>query len=334
MDVGLVCDGCSAFNELGAATCIRCHQEISLDDEPAEPQVPAASSSKGAPSAAGEASQDQNCSMCGAMVLAGNRFCGACGNPMTMTEPEPEPEPEPTAPPAALSTGKSAPASKRTLFFSSIQAAKAKLVLIKGEGIDGESYALAGSEHRIGSSEADIVFDEDQFLSPTHANFFYVAGKLVVRDENSLNGVYLRIRGAHPIKFNEFFLVGEQVMQVRAVSVDPTLRPREDGTYLYSSPTRAARLELAQVLHGGAEGLSLVAQNDSVSLGREGNDINFPDDPFISGHHAQVDLQRDELTLTDLDSKNGTFLRITKDTPLEHGDYVFMGQQLLRVEIV
>ena len=40
------------------------------------------------------------------------------------------------------------------------------------------------------------------------------------------------------------------------------------------------------------------------------------------------------LTLTDLTSKNGTFLRIAGERALVHGDYVFMGQQLLRVEIV
>jgi pSer/pThr/pTyr-binding forkhead associated (FHA) protein len=324
MDVGLVCDGCSAFNELGAATCARCQQGISLDGDVTTAQLTGTTLSGITKAAIENATPDKDCSMCGAVVAAGNRFCGSCGSPVDAPPPS-----APEAQPAGRSEG-----SKRTLFFSSIQAAKAKLVLIKGEGIDGESYALAGAEHRIGSSDADIVFDEDQFLSPTHANFFYVAGKLLVRDEGSLNGTYLRIAGTRPLEFNNFFLVGEQVMQARPVSVDPTLRPREDGTYLYSSPTRAAKLELVQILHGGAEGLSLVAQNDSITLGREDNDINFPDDPFISGHHAKVELKGEELTLTDMGSKNGTFIRITKETPLEHGDYVFMGQQLLRVEIV
>jgi pSer/pThr/pTyr-binding forkhead associated (FHA) protein len=71
-----------------------------------------------------------------------------------------------------------------------------------------------------------------------------------------------------------------------------------------------------------------------VSIGRESNDINFPDDPFISGHHAQVSYAEGRLNLTDLGSKNGTFLRVNEESRLEHGDYVFMGQQLLRVEIV
>ncbi len=313
MDVGLVCDGCSAFNELGAPSCVSCQQAISLDGD-------------GAPNQAGtSASAEVPCSVCGAMVVSGNRFCGACGSPTVAAAP---------AAAVTQTATRSEATSKRTLFFSSIQAAKAKLVLIKGEGIDGESYALAGEDHRIGRSAADILFDEDEYLSPLHANFFYVEGKLVVRDEGSLNGVYLRISGTRPIDFSDFFLVGEQVLQVRQVAVDPTLRPKSDGTYLYSSPTKAARLEIAQVLNGGAEGRSLVAQNDAISMGREDNDINFPDDPFISGSHARVELQGDSLTLTDLGSKNGTFIRITKDTPLEHGDYVFMGQQLLRIEIV
>jgi pSer/pThr/pTyr-binding forkhead associated (FHA) protein len=82
------------------------------------------------------------------------------------------------------------------------------------------------------------------------------------------------------------------------------------------------------------------ARNDQLVIGREGHDVNFPDDPFISGRHAQVtalDAQRATaelpFELSDLGSKNGTFLRMRGETPLQHGDYVFIGQQLLRVEI-
>ena len=38
-------------------------------------------------------------------------------------------------------------------------------------------------------------------------------------------------------------------------------------------------------------------------------------------------------TISDLGSKNGTFVRITEEAPLQNGDYVFLGQQLLRVEM-
>ncbi len=341
MDLGLVCDGCGAFNELGISSCGSCSASLSLDSVdaavPAPLEPPPFEESTQAYGAGLDDYEDdeptdssampaaQSCATCGAMIASGNRFCGACGTPIGV------PAPSSAAPRAAAPSGGT---GKKTLFFSSIQAAKAKLVLIKGEGHDGESYSLAGDDHRIGRSDADIIFEEDEFLSPTHANFFYVEGNLYVQDEGSTNGVYLRIRDTCPLENGNHFLVGEQVIQVRALPADTGLTATEDGTYLYASPRRPAKFELIQILHGGGQGIKHPALNDVVSLGREENDINFPDDPFISGHHAQVTSQGKALTLTDLGSKNGTFVRITKETPLSHGDYVFMGQQLLRVEIV
>jgi pSer/pThr/pTyr-binding forkhead associated (FHA) protein len=76
------------------------------------------------------------------------------------------------------------------------------------------------------------------------------------------------------------------------------------------------------------------SRSDSISIGREGNDVNFLDDPFISGRHAQIAMSGDgQTTLTDLGSKNGTFVRISDEVALDHGDHVFLGQQLLRVEV-
>ena len=87
-------------------------------------------------------------------------------------------------------------------------------------------------------------------------------------------------------------------------------------------------------LRGGASGWIFRPDSGTVTIGREGNDINFPDDPFISGRHAQIQLTGSVLSVSDLGSRNGTFVRVTGERVLSHGDYVFLGQQLLRVEIV
>jgi hypothetical protein len=34
-----------------------------------------------------------------------------------------------------------------------------------------------------------------------------------------------------------------------------------------------------------------------------------------------------------MDSRNGTYVRIHGERQLEHGDYVFIGRKLLRVEV-
>ncbi len=46
---------------------------------------------------------------------------------------------------------------------------------------------------------------------------------------------------------------------------------------------RPATLELRQHLRGGQVGWVHRVEGDVVTIGRENNDINFPDDPFISG---------------------------------------------------
>jgi pSer/pThr/pTyr-binding forkhead associated (FHA) protein len=357
MDVGLVCDQCDAFNAMAAASCISCGVGLTLhvprraaSSAPSGtgrvPAIPGGTATGGTVAQAdAERSQpkpspsERICNQCGQPVQAGYRFCGNCGAPIS-----------------AASSRRPAPGGeRRTQYFGAMQAARAKLVLIKGDGLDGVSYTLAGQDHVAGRTEGPLLFQDDPFLSPRHANFYYKDGKLHVRDELSANGVYLRIRTPTALRSGDLFLVGEQVIRVEATPPETAgLGPDAEGTYVFASPRRASRMRLVQLLRGGDIGLCVRAAGEVVVLGRDGNDINFPDDPFISGRHAQVGIDgagatpddageggsrwepKWEIVLQDLGSKNGTFVRIRpgKDTPLVHGDYVFMGQQLLRVEIV
>src|SRR6266545_1630433 len=159
------------------------------------------------------------CAICGEEVEPGFRFCGSCGSVM-QEETRPAVRVAPPDgrsfstdgdPDMELAAGASAQAGgpmKRTRFFGPMQAARAKLVLIKGDGLDGVSYTLAGEEHLAGrSEEVPLLFPEDPFMSPVHANFFYRASHLVVRDEDSINGVFIRIRGSVTIDLGDRFLV-------------------------------------------------------------------------------------------------------------------------------
>jgi pSer/pThr/pTyr-binding forkhead associated (FHA) protein len=223
---------------------------------------------------------------------------------------------------------------RSTLFFGgAMQSARAKLTLIRGDGEDGVSFTLAGTDHLAGRGECPISFPDDPYLSPMHCNFRYANGQLVVRDEGSLNGVYVRITGTARIEPGATILVGEQVLSVSPARGFEDI-PDAEGTYFSASMQRPATLEIVQQLRGGSSGWVYRPDSQTVSIGREGNDINFPEDPFISGRHAQLQISGGALTVTDLGSRNGTFVRVTDERVLKHGDYVFLGQQLLRVEIV
>jgi pSer/pThr/pTyr-binding forkhead associated (FHA) protein len=90
---------------------------------------------------------------------------------------------------------------------------------------------------------------------------------------------------------------------------------------------------ITQMLQGGAPGLTICSRNGSALIGREGGLLNFPMDQFMSASHCRVDEAAGKFILSDLKSRNGTYVRIPNERELAHGDYFFIGRKLLRVEI-
>jgi pSer/pThr/pTyr-binding forkhead associated (FHA) protein len=330
MDVGLVCDACSALTPIGVPQCARCGEPVALDPRARKPALKKAGSQpppNAQPQAAGAP-----CNKCGAQIPPNFRFCPQCGNRVAVAAQKFDVETRvgPRQPAAQPDAGQS---RSTQMFGGAAQTARAKLTLIRGDGEDGVTFTLAGVDHLAGRGDVPIAFPDDPYLSPIHCNFRYANGQLAVRDEGSLNGVYVRISGSVRVEPGTTVLIGEQVLSVRPPSAAEDT-PDGEGTYYSASMMRPATLEIVQQLRGGSSGWVFRMDRETVSIGREGNDINFPDDPFISGRHAQIQLSSGVLTVTDLGSRNGTFTRVTGEHVLKHGDYVFLGQQLLRVEIV
>ena len=258
----------------------------------------------------------KHCPNCGSEIPADNRFCGNCGARVDAVAPA------------------AAPQRRRCSSGPPNRPGRAKLTVIKGEGVDGVTYLLNATDHTAGRTEGAIMFPDDPLLSPRHANFTYREGKLFVVDEGSVNGVFIRIKAPVILGPGALFLIGEQLLQVEPSPPDLGPQPDAEGTYFYASPKRPSKMKLIQRLRGGEIGMIYRSRSDTISIGREGNDVNFLDDPFISGRHAQITMNADgQVTLTDLGSKNGTFVRINDEIALEQGDHVFLGQQLLRVEV-
>jgi pSer/pThr/pTyr-binding forkhead associated (FHA) protein len=342
-EIGIVCGQCDTWCPMGTTHCGVCSNDLALFVQrptgsppafksrttptplkPAEPapeakvkHVATRSGTYPARSEFADLSQEELmeqarnyvCRSCSSGVPAGHKFCGRCG----------------TAVPIEI-------LNAQTLFFGDMQnPAKAKLILIRGEGMDGLSFHLKAEQHIVGRN-GQLVFPDDPFVSPKHANFFYRDGKLVVRDEGSLNGVYIRVRGTVDIAPGDTFLAGEQLFRL-----DPTPRASDgqdpDGTYFYSSPKHPSPFRLTQILQGGAVGMTVCARSTSLQIGREGGDLNFPADLYMSGSHCRLEEHGGKFTLTDLSSRNGTYVRIKSERELSHGDYLFIGRKLLRVEL-
>lgn len=260
-----------------------------------------------------EQARNYVCRECSSPVPSGHKFCGTCGASVPVEVVE-----------------------LRTKYFGTMQTpGKARLILIRGDsGVDGLSYMLQGSQHVAGREDGQILFPEDPWLSPRHANFVYDnQGQLVVHDEGSLNGMFLRVKERATIQPGDTFLCGEQLLRLDGPPED-SAGASEDRTYFYSSPRKPIQFRLSQILVGNELGTSFCATGKSAYVGREECDLNFPIDIYMSGRHAHVERSSDgRFTLYDDGSKNGTYLRVHGSAPLVHGDYLFLGKQLLRVEM-
>lgn len=254
------------------------------------------------------------CRSCQTPIPSGHKFCGRCGA---------------AVPPDILTL--------REEFYGSLQVpGRAKLILIRAEGdaaMEGLSFALNAQEHIVGR-QGHLTFPEDRFVSPRHANLFYRDGKLVVKDEGSVNGVFVRLRGSIDLQSGDMFLAGEEVFRVDATP-KASDHPDPDGTYFWSSPKRPSPFRVVQILQGGAVGNVVCAREAGVTIGREGGEMNFPTDVYMSATHARVeaDPSGSKLVLTDLNSRNGTYVRMRGERELNHGDYIFIGKKILRVEV-
>jgi pSer/pThr/pTyr-binding forkhead associated (FHA) protein len=218
------------------------------------------------------------------------------------------------------------------MFFGQLQApGRAKVVVVRGDGVEGMSYQLVADSHTIGRA-GHIAFADDKFVAPNHAELFYRGNTLVVRDLGSKNGVYLRLRDAAELRAGDHLIAGDEVFRFELLGA-PANGPDPDGTFFSSTPSKPASFRLVQVLEGGGDGTAVSSRDGAVTVGREGCDFNLPADPFLSTQHLRVAEINGRCVVTDLGSRNGSYLRIRDEVELKHGDYLFVGRNLLRIEV-
>ena len=254
------------------------------------------------------------CPNCESPVPPGHRFCGVCGTRLEGLQVDAEP-PE-------------------TAFFeASPVKRKARLVLLRGSGGDGASYYLNSNEHVCGHTRGTILFPDDPTVSPEHANFYYKEGRLYMQDMGSANGTFIRLRGRIPLHDGDRFVCGEQMFQFHTFPDKIAERWVEETCFCGTPQLWAWKYQVMQVLTRARPGEVRCVEHGNLTVGREDCDLNFPTDRFMSHYHARVVMGEGVFYLEDTDSKNGTYYRVREEVGLQNGDYLFLGKQLVRVEI-
>jgi predicted component of type VI protein secretion system len=201
-------------------------------------------------------------------------------------------------------------------------------VLVRSDGAPGPVFPLARAETIFGRTAGDVRLADDPTVSPRHARLTLAGGELHVQDLGSVNGTFVRLRGPHRLAPGEEIRIGRQLLRL-----EPVPRPAADAAVRpWGAPDPGHRLRLAQLLEGGGLGEIFPLHAGENAIGREGGDITFPADRYVSGRHARLDVGDAEVVLTDLGSSNGTFVKVTGATPVGAGDQLLVGAQLLRIE--
>ncbi|MBK9031193.1 MAG: FHA domain-containing protein [Myxococcales bacterium] len=272
------------------------------------PGVPAANPSAGfgAPAAA---TGPRRCPQCGADVPPGFRFCGACGCRMDEVS-QPAIAPVVGAPPT------------RT-------APRAIMTLIRPDGSEGGTHELRQGDNKIGRNFGP-VFETDGYLSPVHAEILVNGTAALVRDLDSLNGVFVKMTEEEELEPGQIIRIGQELLRYELI-VPP--EPIADGTEVMGSPNPGYWGKLTVIIGRDVDGSAFPLLGDSITLGRERGEINFPDDGYVSGLHARVINRDGRVFLSDLGSSNGTFVKVASERSLVNESFVLMGQQLFRLNL-
>ena len=213
-----------------------------------------------------------------------------------------------------------------------------RLVLVARDGTEGESFPLQGDQLTIGRTHGDLLFPEDPFLSPMHVRLQWSPKGIALFDAGSTNGVYLRIRGSAPVYPGDQFMVGHQLLRLENIDTQVQERPPAiDGTRVFGTPLQPAWGCVRQVGRGGIVGDKYYLRGSQVVFGREGGDLLFPNDPFVSREHARLRLELRGQTmavfLEDLESANGSYIRIRGSAEMVGMDTFRIGDQILRLRL-
>jgi len=271
-------------------------------------------------SAAPAAGGGVDCPQCGHKNPGNNRFCASCGyNLAAIAGAGSVPAPAAAAAAAAAPVGASGAAMR--------------LTALRADGSEAGTYRMPDAPTVTVGRDTGSIFAGDSYLSPRHATFTRRSGQILVKDEGSLNGVYLKLKPNEPwpINYSDVFRIGQEIIRLEELKGQGR---GSDGVERFGSPAKGYIGRLALVIGRDTTGNAFPVPERGIHCGRERGDVLFSEDGYVSGLHCKISKERDgRVYLTDVGSSNGTFIKLSAEQAVQPGDILLMGQQLFRVDL-
>lgn len=262
------------------------------------------------------------CGACGTRIGEGDAFCATCGEAIAGGVDAPgltvDTQPRAFTPMVALGNGGSP-----------------RLSLLADDGDVLREIPLEREELVVGRTSGDVLFDEDDAVSPEHALITWRNNRLHVRDLGSSNGSWLYIMAPHTLLDGDVLLVGSQVLRFRKLSSGFLIDDAELRQAGSRTPQRDdAMLEQLRA-DGSVRDVLYLSPGRSILIGRDHGDWAFPYDPTMSARHAEVRSfpERDVYVVRDLGSRNGIGVLVRGERAVQGGERLLFGRQMLRVDL-
>ncbi len=283
---------------------------VAQPPRPASAAPPAAA----APAAAG---MPVDCPQCGHHNVTAGRFCASCGYNLSALQGG-APSAAAAAPAAAAPGASAGPALV--------------LTALRADGSEAGTHRLPDAPSITVGRDTGSIFAGDSYLSPRHATFTRRGSQVFIKDDGSLNGVYVKLKPNEPwkLEYGDLFRIGQEIIRFEALKFQS---PSPDGVQRFGSPAKGYIGRLALVVGRDTTGNAFPIPERGVHCGRERGDVLFSEDGYVSGLHCRIARGQDnQVYLTDVGSSNGTFVRLGSEQQLQPGDILLMGQQLFRCD--
>lgn len=208
-------------------------------------------------------------------------------------------------------------------------AVRARVTATRRDGTHARTFLLAAAEVRIGAQvdKAEVELAQDERVAPVHALIRFEGRKLVVEPlPDAPGGVFIALK-ERPLRPDDELMVGRQRLRVEWVASAHDARgeplPGDAGRFL----ARAVMLD-----EDGAFGDSFSLKRGNNLLGTGRCEVTFPSEAVVSPRHASINVKPGQLTVRDLRSASGTFVRLNGRTSIRFGDQLLIGDHLLRFE--
>ncbi len=205
-------------------------------------------------------------------------------------------------------------------------------------------FSMIGTGKKVFGREVGSSLESLKTLAARHIQFENTSRGLFVKPGNSLNGVYRRIRGPVALVEGLTIRISNYVLMFREAAAPVHAEPLVvEGEHLLVRDLWALGYleflrsdDLPGVRYPILNPVATIIGRGGLDRDNRENDVDLPllDDPKVSRRHAQIvghgqdDIR---LTLTDLDSETGTWVKINERTLIDDGDEFWLGEIVLRV---